>query len=197
MFMSSLRGFYLPHSLDFTDFVNQRFWNPNDLAQAGWGTVWRTFHNHPISAWYPGDNYVDWAAISWFAWSDKERRNVSETARSKLAAFAKEHKKPLMIAESAPKSYYAPARSDSWSGWFEPLFAWIRRNNVMAFSYINQDRDASLCGTIHHAKKTHRLGRYSCAGADSTVLKVWQETVRERRFLGAGPQLYKAIGFPK
>jgi hypothetical protein len=37
MFMSSLRGFYLPHSLDFTDFVNQRFWNPNDLAQAGWG----------------------------------------------------------------------------------------------------------------------------------------------------------------
>jgi hypothetical protein len=55
--------------------------------------VWKTFHNHPISAWYPGDNYVDWVAISWFAWSDKESRNVSETARSNVAAFAKEHSK--------------------------------------------------------------------------------------------------------
>jgi hypothetical protein len=38
------------------------------------------------------DPRLDWAAISWFAWSDKESRNVSETARSKFAAFAKEHK---------------------------------------------------------------------------------------------------------
>jgi Glycosyl hydrolase family 26 len=159
--------------------------------------VWKTFHNHPISAWYPGDNYVDWAAISWFAWSDTESRNVSETARSKLAAFAKEHNKPLMIAESAPKSYYAPARSDSWSGWFEPLFAWIRRNNVKAFSYINQNWDAQPMWHDPSCKNPTDWGDTRVQAPDSTVLKAWQETVRDRRFLGAGPQLYKAIRFPK
>src|SRR5258708_4119853 len=101
--------------------------------------VWKTFHNQPISAWYPGDNYVDWVAISWFAWSDKESRNVSETARTKFAAFAKEHNKPLMIAESEPQSYYAPARSDSWDGCFEPFLVWIRHNKVKVVSFINQN----------------------------------------------------------
>src|SRR5260370_26217018 len=75
--------------------------------------VWKTFHNHPISAWYPGDKYVDCAAISWGAWSDKESRNGSETARSNVAAFANEHKNPLIIAASSPKSDYAPPRSDA------------------------------------------------------------------------------------
>jgi len=159
--------------------------------------VWRTFHSHPISAWYPGDNYVDWVAISWFAWSDKEGRNISETARSSIAAFAKEHHKPIMIAESAPKSYYAPARSDSWDGWFEPLFAWIHRNNVKAFSYINQNWDAQPMWHDPSCKNPIDWGDTRVQAPGSTVLKAWQKTVRERRFLGAGQQLYKAIGFPK
>ena len=159
--------------------------------------AWKTFHNQPISAWYPGDNYVDWVAISWFAWSDKESNDVAETARRNVAAFAKEHDKPLMIAESAPKSYYPPTRSDSWSGWFEPVFAWIRRNNVKAFSYINQNWEAQPMWHDPSCKGGADWGDSRVQTPGSTVLKAWQETVRGRRFLGAGPQLYKAIGFSK
>ena len=159
--------------------------------------AWKTFHSEPISAWYPGDNYVDWAAISWFAWSDKESNDVAETARSNVAAFAKDHNKPLMIAESAPKSYYAPARSDSWGSWFEPVFAWIRLNNVKAFSYINQNWEAQPMWHEPSCKNGTDWGDSRVQAPGSTVLKAWQETVRGRHFLHAGPQLYKAIGFPK
>ncbi len=126
---------------------------------------------HPnIAAWYPGDKYVDWCGISWFlAPSYKFRgRFTSKSASDRLLNFAKQRKKPVMIAESAPQGYDLQAGTrrnfknggfgpggvgqnrqsktgqQIWKEWFAPYFKYIRDNaNVIrAVAYINADWDS-------------------------------------------------------
>ena len=60
-------------------------------------------------------------------------------ARDAVAAFARRHRKPLMIAEAAPKSYFEADAPDAWTGWHARVLAWIARSDVKAYCYINQD----------------------------------------------------------
>jgi hypothetical protein len=70
--------------------------------------------------WYPGDAYVDWIAISYFAgsqyltyqWSCQDASKpwtVPDTSprllQNTLVNFARNHGKPAMIAESAPQAF--------------------------------------------------------------------------------------------
>jgi len=71
-------------------------------------------------SWYPGDGYVDWIGISFFAgsnyltyqWSCQDGSKpwtVSDTTprilQNALMTFARNHSKPAMIAESAPQGF--------------------------------------------------------------------------------------------
>ncbi|WP_323815131.1 family 31 carbohydrate-binding protein [Cellvibrio sp. NN19] len=71
-------------------------------------------------AWYPGDAYVDWIGISFFAgsnyltyqWSCQDGSKpwtVPDTSprilQNALMTFARNHSKPAMIAESAPQAF--------------------------------------------------------------------------------------------
>lgn len=108
--------------------------------------------------WYPGDDYVDWIALSWFMHPD-EQPGVDPgfdvlTPRKlgdELLALARETGKPVLIAEAAPQAYdlrdntrshHSPLwdgpagkgtvqLSDDaiWDGWFQPLFDYMNDNS--------------------------------------------------------------------
>ncbi|NRA94293.1 MAG: hypothetical protein HRU26_16775, partial [Psychroserpens sp.] len=60
----------------------------------------KPYKSYPISAWYPGDDYVDWIGISVFghAYNGTDFGPYCDDVLN----FAKRHLKPVMIAESNP-----------------------------------------------------------------------------------------------
>ncbi len=95
------------------------------------------FGNNPISAWYPGDSYVDWAGISVFQQFAGTLGTVSDLDH--FCAFAKAHNKPIMIAESTPYGGISDAR---WANWFQPCLELIHRHHIQMWSYINTAWDS-------------------------------------------------------
>ena len=91
--------------------------------------------------WYPGDDYVDWVALSVFGigWGDLSTNGVVQF----LLDFARTHEKPVMIAEAAAiKTYGGP--DPDWvipnTNWFERVFDLCNSADVVkAFTYINVD----------------------------------------------------------
>ncbi|MEL6534024.1 MAG: glycosyl hydrolase [Bacteroidota bacterium] len=98
-----------------------------------------------LEGWYPGDEYVDWCAYSFFSRYDE----------AKMIDFARAHGKPVFIAEATatvsdytakfngqtkPMVFANPAEAqEAWDKWFTPFFNIIHENPdvVKAISYIN------------------------------------------------------------
>lgn len=94
--------------------------------------VWHVLPgNHPIEKWWPGDRYVDWVAMTYFA---AQKQNMAS-----ISAFAKKHNKPLMLAEAAPRGIGTLKGKQSWDAWFRPCFEDIEQYDVRALCYINWD----------------------------------------------------------
>lgn len=97
------------------------------------------------SLWYPGDEYVDWVAMSVFGtgWGSLATNDVVQY----LISFAEEHKKPVMLAESAAiktSNSSDPAWVIPSTDWFRNVFSLIKTNkSVKAFTYINTDWEAA------------------------------------------------------
>jgi hypothetical protein len=101
--------------------------------------VWHSYANlgtHPWKEWYPGDDYVDWFAISVF-----ERPNIY---MKKFAEMARQHHKELMIAESTPQGYGMVYGKNFWKLWFEPFFQFINDEKVRIVCYIDYDWESIL-----------------------------------------------------
>lgn len=156
---------------------------------------WKTFGERPIAAWYPGDGYVDWVGVSWFAWGHAEENRIAYTGRENLLRFARHHDKPLMIAESGPKQYHPATDPNSWKDWYGPLFEWLTRNNVKAYCAINQNWLAQQMWADPTCKQGMDWGDSRVQVPGSRVLKRWQDTIRSSRYLDAGTELDEAIGF--
>ncbi len=111
-----------------------------------------------ITNWYPGDDYVDWLAFSWFS-----RPNTVPTVSSafqakrpielveEVMALARDTNKPVLIAESAPQGYdiaegfraninplqdgpsgegvNSLSPEQIWDEWYAPLFDWMTENH--------------------------------------------------------------------
>lgn len=124
-----------------------------------------------IRAWYPGDDYVDWLAFSWFLHPDEEPTTGAKppTARQlaeEVLALAERSGKPVMVAEAAPQGYdlerltrrftgplWNGAAGDGermlseeeiWHAWYWPLFRFLHehRRTIRALAYINCHWDA-------------------------------------------------------
>lgn len=110
-----------------------------------------------ITRWYPGDDYVDWMAFSWFM-TPHERVTVESLHEpptpleltAEVLAFARERSKPVMIAEAAPQgldlqegflAHHHPiwdgasgegrvdmTSEELWDHWFAPLFELMHAN---------------------------------------------------------------------
>jgi Glycosyl hydrolase family 26 len=95
-----------------------------------------------LEEFYPGDEYVDWVAFSYFT--------VGE-ANHPMIQFGRDHHKPLLIAEASPvfpdeKFVSIPLdltktedAQRAWKDWFAVFFETINKNPdvIKGFSYIN------------------------------------------------------------
>ncbi|HAA22223.1 MAG TPA: hypothetical protein DCP28_26940, partial [Cytophagales bacterium] len=125
----------------------------------------------PLSAYYPGDNYVDWFGMSWFLRPD-EQATVGATISTQrwladeLVNLARSANKPVMICEAAPQGYDIGQGSNSnistvwdgasaantqsksgsqiWSEWFQPFFDYIYANDdvIKGVTLIDADWDS-------------------------------------------------------
>lgn len=108
--------------------------------------------------WYPGDEYVDWAGMSYFYGEGFDKHQwacrpdaaaaTPQAIHTDFLDFARAHHKPVFVAESAPQGFdlanntaaciFAPATGDPrkqpvtdeeiWNGWFVPYFDFIESN---------------------------------------------------------------------
>ncbi len=85
-----------------------------------------------LMAWYPGDEYVDWFASSFFTVNQFK-------PTEELAALARAHGKPFMIAEATP---FATMTVRSKIDWLKKFSRLVEATNAEAVSYINADWEA-------------------------------------------------------
>lgn len=108
--------------------------------------VWQSKGEHAkrevLDAFYPGDDYVDWVGYSYFIPADSSHPMIG---------FARDHGKPLFIAESSTVFLDSAGVSRpldlskqedaewAWRDWFEPYFRTIHANAdvIKAIHYIN------------------------------------------------------------
>lgn len=140
--------------------------------------VWHSFaqpSQTPIAEWFPGDEYVDWCAVSYF---DQGSVQLEEVAN-----FSKLHGKPLMIAEAAP---WHSKPSEVWEKWFLPMFAYVERHDVQLISYINCNWD-SIPMFAHEKWGDSRLT------SDLSLLAHWNTEICKPRFMNESSDLSKIL----
>jgi hypothetical protein len=110
-----------------------------------WQSTGFPSNEEQLQGWYPGDNYVDWCAFSFF---DRFREQS-------MVAFARKKGKPVFIAEASATISDYTAKFDgktketilsnpiqareAWNNWFVPFFDLIEKNKdvVKAIHYID------------------------------------------------------------
>ncbi len=116
----------------------------DNVAYVWQSTGWVS-DEYMLEAWYPGDDYVDWCAYSFFARWDE----------AKMIDFARKKGKPVFIAEASPTisdhlvKFTGQTKTtilgdkeqalEAWDRWFTPLFKTLDSNPdvIKALSYIN------------------------------------------------------------
>lgn len=145
--------------------------------------VWHSYgvlREIPVSAWYPGDEYVDWCGISCFA--------QGPANMGKMVRFAREHGKPIMLAESTPFGTGVLEGEKSWRQWFKPFFRFIRQKNIEAVCYINWDWEK--------IPMFQGQGWGNCRVQDNAdVFRLWMAEVSRPEFLLSSQELFNKVGF--
>ena len=158
-----------------------------------------------ISAWYPGDNYVDWLGLSWLLPPDKSVKGSPSQRElaNEVLQFARNKRKPVMIAEASPQGYDLGKMSKSnisplwdgvsgaqsrqvladklWDQWYAPFFSFIRQNKdvVKAVAYINADWDAQALWAPPYANGYWGDSRVQ---ANSDISKKWLSEMSDKSF---------------
>ena len=129
---------------------------------------------------------MDWVGISVFghAYGGDDFGAECET----VLDFAREHYKPVMIAESNP--IYGIEKEDPavWEKWFVPYFNFIHKKNIKAVSFINEDWTRLRISGISDWKDARLTN-------NEEVSKAWFEATNDKRFLHASKKLYKQLGY--
>lgn len=141
----------------------------------------KPFNNFPVTAWYPGDDYVDWAGISVFQQFNGQPGALDDL--EKFCAFARSRKKPLMICESAPFGGISETR---WTNWFQPCLDLILREHVQMWCYINTDWEAQPL----FAKQGWGDTRID---QNEFVKSKWRAAVSGKMFLQSSPKLFSHL----
>jgi hypothetical protein len=139
--------------------------------------VWHSYaiyNTRKIEQWYPGDEYVDWVAISYFA----------NPQWFPMVQFAKEHNKPLMIAECSPTLGTNATEADKIK-WYRILFKFIQSKNVKALCYINGNWDEQSMFE-QYAWGNGKLN------VSENITNFWLENINNERFVNSD-KLYKVI----
>lgn len=152
--------------------------------------VWHSYASaaaHPVTDWYPGDDYVDWFAVSIFF----QVFGTDTWYLANMADLARQHHKPLMIAESSPLTRGTTNGIVCWTSWFERVFAYIREEDVRAFSYINCNWDGP------EYPQFNTLGWGDCrVESDPYVQERWLAEITNGVYWNAAPDLFQRLAEP-
>ncbi len=202
------------HSAAFFRLGENNIW-PDVTGQGGYDKEQiESYLNNPymtLENWYPGDEYVDWVGISWFAWEHEYQEKAADIRRDEAVAFAEKHSKPVMIAEAAPKEIWQPQNptknccdngkvcilgeegtiheGDSWTNWYQPMFEYIEKNDIKALCYINQDWNAQKMWELQGGWGDSRVQN------SEEFFDKWLRKIGESRYLMSSKELYPYIGF--
>ena len=146
-----------------------------------------TYKGYPLSDWYPGDDYVDWIGISLFGhmYSAELSREANDVFN-----FARNHRKPVMIAEASPIKGIVPDDTGVWDTWFVNLLSLSYRKNVKAISFINADWP-SYPGFSSLNWKDARLQN------NPQVASAWFKETGKDRYLKQSPALFEQLGYSR
>ena len=174
-----------------------------------------------IMDWYPGDNYVDWVALSWFQLPNERpvvQGNPADqiTLANEVVQLGRDRSKPVMIAESTPQGYdigagqncnispvwdgdsgagcVAKSATQIWDEWFVPYFQYIRDNSdvIKAVSYINADWDVQ---GLWAAPYTQGYWGDTRVEANGTITNNWTNELNDTQFwINGSTTLFQDIG---
>jgi beta-mannanase len=124
-----------------------------------------TFGGFPVADWFPGDEFVDWVALSY---ADQLVACEGKSIEA-VIQFAREHYKPVMVAANPQK-----LGDDAWDAWYAPLFKFVHDNSdlIRAVTYLNSD---------------------SRLLSDPEVLKLWKAETGQSFWLRGGPKLFSTL----
>lgn len=144
------------------------------------------FKNYPISDWYPGDDYVDWVGISIFGHAYSSVGMGADA--DAVLEFARQHKKPVMIAETNPTVGIATEGTEAWDNWFVNFFSFVYEKNIKAISFINED---------WKRLKIEGLDGWNDARLynNPQISRAWFEETGKDRYLKQSPELFQQLGF--
>jgi hypothetical protein len=151
--------------------------------------VWHSYgsppyRGHPLSAWYPGDDYVDWVGISLFG--HMYGRDPGPYADA-VFDFAREHRKPVMVAEASPINGVSPTSTEAWDRWFANLFSLAYERNIRAISIINEDWERLNFPGLSWGDA--RIGN------NDLVSEAFFREIARDRYLKSSPELFEQLGY--
>ncbi|MEM1413379.1 MAG: glycosyl hydrolase [Myxococcota bacterium] len=149
--------------------------------------VWHSYaaapyDGNPISAWYPGGDYVDWVAVSLFGQS-----YASSPGRfaDDVFEFARENRKPVMIAEASPIRGITAESTDAWDDWFANVFSLAYERNVKAISIINENWENFAGSEWEDARLQN----------NATIAEAFFAETSAERYLKQSDELFEQLGF--
>ncbi len=147
----------------------------------------KPFNNYLLSEWYPGDDYVDWVAISVFghAYNSDFGKYCDDVLN-----IAKVHHKPVMIAESSPIHGIAKNNVEVWNDWFVNFFNFIYHKNIKAVCFINEDWPSLTIDGIGEWQDA-RLSNHK------KIAEAWFDEIRKDKYLKQSDDLYDILGYVK
>jgi hypothetical protein len=152
--------------------------------------VWHSYAAPPykgyaLASWYPGDEYVDWVAVSLFGHLYGPDPGANANA---VFDFAKAHKKPVMVAESSPIHGISDGDLQPWDTWFVNYFSLAYQKNIKAISFINADwKRYPWVAPLNW--QDARLQN------NQTVADAWFMETAKDRYLKQSPRLFEQLGF--
>lgn len=162
------------------------------------------YGRHPLESWYPGDEFVDWVALSYFT----QPEDCAGGSLEEILSFARRRGKPVMIAESAPKNYATEGLSYSrdgslfhprsplqiWEEWYKPFFAFVHDNAdvVKAVAYINTFWDSQ---PKYSKPYKHSYWGDSRVQANADIFATWRHEVSQGGWLHGGDRLFASLGW--
>ncbi len=182
------------NELEPTDYVKLYRYIHDYITKAGVTNIAYVWHSYvaapykgyAVTDWYPGDDYVDWFGVSLFGqmYTKGSTKEVQE-----FLELAKTHKKPVMIAESAPAGKgVVDWENFIWEDWYAHYFNLIIEKNIKAFSYINCDWN-SFPGFAEMNWMDSRIE------SNAAVEKAFIGEVSKSRYLKSSPELYEILGY--
>ncbi len=151
------------------------------------------------SAWYPGDDYVDWFGLDLFKaehftapCSQRESQHALYDRSIRFLEMAQTHGKPVMLSETAAVKVYVTSETDDpslvdgqsdWSTWFAPFFTFIADHpQIKGFLYMNQD----YRGTVYERENGWGDARIE---VNPYILNQYRQILHDDRFLHANDGL--------